>query len=192
MTRRSSFLILSLAALLLPLALSCATRSPAKRGAVYPKVVLVPFTVEPQPVNGESDQNNAGRVHLLAEEASASATRALLGHLAETVERTASPDSAQGQVLVTGTVRLPVSLPPRVRGLAADSRNGTLAVATVRLQGADGTMIRETEARLTWREARWLEGAPRFKRNRRVDAVLADAVKEVVERAVSRLESPRG
>ncbi|MES1241215.1 MAG: hypothetical protein ABUT39_06305 [Acidobacteriota bacterium] len=109
--------------------------------------------------------------------------------LAESVERVASVEAARGKTVVTGTVRMPVSLPPQVKGLAADSRKGPLASATVRLLDADGNTLREAEAVLTWREARWLEGAPRFRRSRRVEAVLADAVDEVVERAVLRLES---
>lgn len=189
---KARFRILILATLTLPSVFACATQSAAKGQAMYPKVFLVPFTFEPQSVAGEPVQPGDVRVQLLAAKASSTAAEALLGQVAETVERAASPGAAQGQVLVTGVVRLPVSMPPGVRGLAADSRKGSLAVATVRLQGADGNTIREVEAHLTWREARWLEGAPRFKRNRRVDAVLADAVEEVVERAVSRLESPHG
>lgn len=192
MNKKARFCILILATLALPFALACATQGAARGGAMYPKVVLVPFTVEPQPVAGEPVQPGDVRVQLLAAEASSTAAEALLGQVAKTVERAASPGAAQGQVLVTGIVRIPVSMPPGVRGLAADSRRGSLAVATVRLQGADGNTIREAEAHLTWREARWLEGSPRFKRNRRVEAVLADAVQEVVERAVSKLESPHG
>lgn len=186
MNKKAHFRILILATLTLPFALACATQ--ARGGAMYPKVVVVPFTVEPQPVAGEPVQPGDVRVQLLAAEASSTAAEALLGHVAETVERAASPGAAKGQVLVTGVVRIPVSMPLGVRGLAADSRRGSLAVATVRLQGADGSTIREAEAQLTWREARWLEGAPQFKRNRRIEAVLADAVQEVVERAVSKLE----
>ena len=78
------------------------------------------------------------------------------------MERVPSPAQAAGQVLVTGTVTLPTSLPPGLHGMRADSRQGRLGVVILQLIGADGRPLRTAEAEISWRQGRWLTGAPRF------------------------------
>lgn len=167
-----------LTALALPLNLSCRASAPHRsHPSPSSQVTVLPFTIEPQALPGAPAGPKENLRLLLAGEASSSAGEALRKHPAE----------AAGVTAITGTVQIPVSLPPEVRGLHAHRQKGRLAAATVRLLGPDGKTIREAEASLSWGEVRWLTGAPRFRRNRPPEEVLRDAVGEVVERAVERL-----
>lgn len=167
-----------LTTLALPLNLSCGASAP-HRGNLSPssQVTVLPFTIEPQALPGAPADPKENLRSLLAGEASASAGEALRKN----------PSDAAGVTAVTGTVRIPVSLPPEVWGLRAHRQKGRLAAATVRLLGPDGKTIREAEASLSWGEVRWLTGPPKFRRNRPQEEVLRSAVAEVVERAVERL-----
>lgn len=91
------------------------------------------------------------------------------------------------QTSLSGIVLVPVSLPPDVQGLRADQQSGRLAIARVRLVGPNGRTMQEAEASLSWREARWLEGNPKSRRNRPPQEVLREAVHKVVRRAVAKL-----
>ena len=170
------------------LSLACGCASPAARvGTPLPGIVIVPFTIEPQPLSAALSSQDVFAT-LLANEAASSAGKALVREgLTATVEMAPSGSAAEGQRVATGTVRVPTSLPPGLKGLRADAQKGTLATAVVRLLDAKGNTIQEAEATLAWREARWLQGAPNFRRNRPVEQVLTEAVGEVVRRAVERL-----
>ena len=166
-----------LAALALPVGCAHTAATAPSRRAFQAEVPVTAFTIVPENLPGTSNDNRGeGLRSLLAQEAAASAQEAL--HRAGLTQTAAT---------VSGTVRMPVSLPPDVVGLRADRLKGPLAVATVRLLGPDGRTIREAEATLTWRQARWLEGAPRFRRNRPPERVLREAAHEVVARAMERL-----
>ena len=147
-----------LTTLVVPLNLGCQASAP--RGSnPSSKVTVLPFTIESQVLPGApADPKETLRVLLVAE-ASSSAGESLAR---------SGLDGIAGAESITGTVRIPVSLPPDVRGLRAHRQKGHLAAATVRL-------------------LRWLKGPPRFRRNRPPEEVLRDAVGEVVERAVERL-----
>lgn len=166
-----------LTALVLPLSVGC--RASAPRGAsASPTLRVVPFTVEPQALPGAPADPGGVLQVLLAEEAASSAREALAR---------GGPGELAGVESIAGTVQMPVSLPPEVRGLDARHREGHLATATVRLLGPDGKTVRQAEASLAWWEVRWLEGPPRYRRYRSSGEVLRDAVGKVVERAVERL-----
>jgi hypothetical protein len=190
MNSRSTITTLFLAALLLPLSLG---RAVPRAGTLLPEVVVFPFTIEPQLLPGAPADERAAFVQLLALEAASSAGRSLMRErLVVSIAQAPSQAAAAGRFSLTGTVRLPVSLPPGAAGLRADSRGGALAVAIVRLQGPDGRLLAQATAEVTWREADWVTGSRHFKRNRPVDDVLTDAVREATERAVKRLEGQRG
>lgn len=166
-----------LTALALPLHLGCQASAPRGESA-SPTLAVAPFAVEPQALPGAPDDPGGVLQVLLAEEASSSA-REILAR--EGLERLTGEES------ITGTVQIPVSLPPDVRGLRARNREGRLATATVRLLGPDGKTVRQAEASLAWWEVRWLEGPARYRRYRSSGEVLRDAVAKVVERAVEQL-----
>lgn len=168
-----------LTALTVSLNLSCRASAPLGSNPSS-KVTVLPFTIEPQALPGApADPKDTLRT-LLAAEAASSAGKALREDLLVTAGATA----------ITGTVQIPVSLPPDVWGLRAHRQKGRLAAATVRLLGPDKKTIREAEASLSWGDVRWLEGPPRFRRHRSPEEVLRSAVSKVVERAVERLKSP--
>jgi hypothetical protein len=151
-------------------------------------VAVVPIVVEPQsfpgaPIRPDQDQ----RVRRLAEEASARAARSLVcQQIAGSVERAPSRDAVSAAVLVAGTVRLPVSLPPDLHGLRAQMRHGPFVTATVVIQRADGTILAREETPLNWGDIRWAYGA-KFRRLRPLDDILDDFVRKVVDRAIKRL-----
>jgi len=151
-------------------------------------VAVVPFVVEPLPFPGAPNRPDQDqRVRRLAEEASARAARSLVcQQIAGSVERVPSRDAAAVQVLVAGTVRLPVSLPPDLHGLRAQMRHGPFVSATVVMQRADGTILAREEAPLNWGDIRWAYGA-KFRRFRPLDDILDDFVRKVVDRAIKRL-----
>lgn len=117
---------------------------------------------------------------------------AIKGRLAETAANQAaitlkkSPLAARGLTL-TGTIRLPLSLPPRVIGLRAHDRKGTFVTAQFVLRGADGKSVAEQNVALEWDDVRWLTGAPKRRRNRPLNDVLEDAARKAVVRAVKQL-----
>lgn len=169
----------------------CATQAAPRREALYPKVLVGPFTIESQPLPGGKDRPMPEVFPtLLANEAAASAERSLVrGHLAAVVERKPARNAAVGEAVITGTVRLPTSLPPGLHGLHADAQKGALATATLKLVSADGKILQQAEATFSWRDARWLTGPPKSRRVRPVETVLVEAVREVVARAAELLET---
>ena len=189
-TSQISIQLFSLSLLGLALLTACSAATTRRREATFPRVVVAPFAVVPQSLAGAPAQSAQDVfAQLLAEEATASAQRTVLQEgIGATVERVPSPAEAAGQVLVTGTVTLPTSLPPGLHGLRADSRQGRLAVVTLQLIGTDGRPLRIAEAEISWREGRWLTGSPRFRRSRPTPSVLRDAVRDLVEKGVRRLK----
>ena len=187
--KRNRFFLLSFAALALPLAACTTPRQTPREPAPLPRLVLLPFTIEPQPVEGAPSRSDSkGFAQILATEATSAAEQALIKHhVASSVERAAPGARDAGALQVTGVVRIPVTLPEDLRGLRADKQRGPLVVAVVHLQGSDGKAVQKGEAILTWRDAKWLEGAPRSRRNRPAEAVLREAVREAVEIAVDHL-----
>lgn len=181
--------IWSVAALALTTVCGCVTSAAPRSPTPLSKVVVVPFTVEPQSLPGEPHPlSQDAFVSLLALEAASSAGYASVqGRLAAAFEQAPSQSSARGQTVLTGTLRMPTALPPDLYGLRADSQKGPLARVVVRLIDPNGMTLRESEATLTWREARWLEGGPGYRRNRPTELVLIDVVHAVVERAVMQL-----
>jgi hypothetical protein len=155
-----------------------------------PKVAVVPFVIIPQALDGaptRADQDVL--VRRLAEEASERAARSLLRqHFAAAVERPSSPSSATAPVLLAGTVRLPLSLPPRLCGYGSWFHRGRFATAEVKVQRADGTLVAREEVILDWCDIRWYWGAGRLRHSRPLDDVLVDFVRKATDGAVKRLK----
>lgn len=159
--------------------------------APLPKLVLVPFTIDPEPVDGVLAAEDGTFSRLLAEEATSTARRALIERrVGSSVDLSSQKEVADTEALrVTGVVRVPVALPEELIGLRADQRPGPLVIANVRLINVDGTVIREAEGILTWRDARWLEGGSNRRKSRPVQTVLQEVVREAVNIAIRHLHS---
>lgn len=166
---------------------------PSCRGEAAPtvaplhKVVVLPFSIEPSPVQGSSDPRDGQKLMvLLAEEAASKAAQTMVSEgLAGIVERPPSPEEPEGRLTLRGAVRMPVSLPSDLHELRDDVQRGPLASATVMLLDADGKILREGKADLDWREVRWRKWP--LRRYRPPEEVLMDAVDGVVTRAVRHL-----
>ena len=163
--------------------------TPGQAGS--PRVEVVPLTVESLPFRDSPERPDRDQVlERLAAEATARAERTLLKqHIAGVVERVASPAVASGALVLTGTVRLPVSVPAGQRGGRALFRRGRFASATVTLRRPDGTVAAQGESHLEWDDVWWLRGA-RVRRARKLDDVLVDTVRKAVDHAVKRLRRP--
>lgn len=124
----------------------------------------------------------------LSREGSARAARTALrsGLARESAVDSGSTLASDGAVL-SGTVSLPLHLPPGVRGRRAWFRPGEFVEAKVTLQQPDGSM-RTAEAHLRWRDVWWTTGA-KVRRARPTEDVLRDAVRKAVDAAVKRLRA---
>ncbi len=162
--------------------------SDADGQARFEKVLVVPLSIESLPFRDSPERPDREQVlQRLTEEATARAERTLLKqHLAQSVERAPSPDPTRGGLVLTGVVRLPVSVPAGQRGGRAMFRSGRFASATVALRRADGMLVAEGHTHLDWDDIRWVRGA-RIRRARALDDVLVDAVRKATDHAVKRL-----
>ncbi len=156
----------------------------ADKKPLFVRVAVVPFTVEPQPFAGAPTRSDQAKlVSKLEEEATKQSSRSLIEHnLAGEVQPAAKFSEAQAPFVLSGIVRLPISLPERVYGLDAYERSGQFATAIVTVKHLDGTILATGEARLTWKACWWITG-PRSRRNLPVDDVLADFVRKAADRA---------
>lgn len=163
---------------------------PARDSPVAAEVVLLPFVIDPQPYPGAPARpDEVDLLRRLSEEATARAERTLLKQrLAGRVIRMAPSVSGAGVTVLSGVVRLPVSVPLRQTGARAAFRRGSFATASVQLRRPDGTSSQQ-EITLDWQDSRWLQGA-RIRRARKVDDVLADFVRKAVDHAVKDLRTP--
>lgn len=174
------------------LCMSLAASSPASmQRPLLGNVAVMSLTVESLPFRDSPERPDRDQVlRRLAEEATARAVRTLMKqHLADPVAQFASPAAASGALVLTGTVRLPVSIPAGQRGGRAMFRGGRFASATVVLRRSDGTLVAEGQSHLNWDDVRWVRGA-RFPRTRTLDDVLVDAVRKATDHAVKRLRRP--
>ena len=175
-------LVLAGALLVLPL-YGCFTTASVHPRALPSNLKIAGFTVEPQPIEGLAVP--AGRetfVQLLANAATDQAARSL-------AQQGVAGAAPAGRFTVKGSVRMIVSLPPDVYGLAAARRNGTLATARVQLLDASGNVLAVREAGVAWSDVRWLTRG-RYRQNRPVAEVLLEGARLSVDRAVGDLLEP--
>jgi hypothetical protein len=153
-------------------------------------VRVVPFQIRERPIPGVTETSGAEALrNHLADEATARAIRTLRDHKKANVtegpsEGETSPDAP---LTLSGTVSLPLFVPPRLRGFDAGLRRAPFATAAVTLTRPDGTTVGSEEATLRWKDVRWLRGARR-KRNRPIEDILQDFTRKSVDHSVRRLE----
>lgn len=157
----------------------------------FGNVAVEPVMVEAVPFQDTPPRLDQAEVlQRLSQEATARAERTLLRQgLASKVERTAA-QAPSGTLILTGTVRLPVSVPAGQRGARAMFRKGPFGTATVSLRRSDGTLVAEGQSKLDWDDVRWLRGV-RVRRVRDFDEVLQDAVRKATDHAIKGLRSKR-
>jgi hypothetical protein len=135
------------------------------------------ITIEAQPIEGATARaDTAAITKRLSEAANAQASKSL----------GKGPLGTRG-VALSGIIRLPLSLPPRVIGLRAHDRKGTFVSAQFTLRDAHGKSLSEQTVTLRWKDVNWLTGSPKWRRNRAVDEVLEDATRRAVNRALKQL-----
>ena len=176
---RRGVLVASFAALL-----ACPPPAGADKKPVFDRVAIVPFTVELQTFEAtpnRSDQDD--EIRRLQEEAGKQVERSLKEHgLAGEMEPAAKAEAAHAPFVLTGVIRLTVSLPPRIRGVDAYRRSGPFVTVTETLQRSDGTVISTGHSSLGWSACWWVSGG-KTSRNIPVDTVLSDFVRKGVDRA---------
>lgn len=163
------------------------TQTPQAQRARWNKVALAPITIVPRSLEGAPARADQEAVmQRLGLEATERAQRLLLKRgVGATVERVNSPNFT-APVLVTGTVTLPISLPPGVIGWRALTRKGAFATAQIVLSNRQGQVLAREEVTLDWGDVWWLHGGIR-KRNTPLDEVLVKFVRKSVDRAVEQL-----
>jgi hypothetical protein len=159
----------------------------------FPKLVVVPFTIEPQPFEQASTRTDEDKiVQQLSEAATKQAERVLIARrVAATTERVASREAAKGQYVLTGVVRLPLSLPANVFQ-EAPFRRGRFAWAEVSLWNREGQLCARQEVQLVWGDGWWLYGGGRIRRHRALEDVLSEFAEKAADRAVNRIVRERG
>lgn len=182
----------------LPIAIAAAfllTASPSpartKKPPLFQKVLLVPITVEPLPFEGVPPQRWEGETaRKLSDEATKQADRILLrSNLAATVVRGASaPEAGEGSApipVVSGTLRLPVSLPATVRGWDASRRKGRFASMTIVVTDPrTGRIIASGSGLCEWRDAWWIRTKHHGYHVVPLESVLLDFARKAAERSV--------
>lgn len=152
-------------------------------------VAVAPFVIEPQPFDktpSRSDQEQF--VRHLSDEATKQAEQSLLEHrIVDAAQQVTSKDVAPGLMVVTGTIRLPISLPPRIIGWNASHRHGTFAIATLILLDPVGTIVFRQEVAVRWGDVWWYSGG-KTARNYPQDDVIASLARKAVDHAVRRLD----
>lgn len=163
---------------------------------LFERVALAPFVIEPQPFEGAPRRADETKLlQKLSEAATARAERNLVRRrIAGVVERVATGQAPAG-VLLSGTIRLPVSLPRKIRGARAEWRKGRFATATIALTDAQGRTLAREEIALDWGDVRWTR-SKRIRRHshevaRALDDVLLDFVWRVADDGVKQLAEGR-
>lgn len=142
----------------------------------------VGISIEAQPIEGATARaDTAAITKRLSEAAIAQAAKSL-----------DKPPFASRGLRLSGVIRLPLSLPPRVIGLRAHDRKGNFVTANFTLHGADGKSLAEQSVTLKWDDVRWTQGARPWKRNRALDEVLEEATRKAVARAAWQISRQRG
>ncbi len=156
----------------------------ADKKPAYDRVAIVPFTIEAQSL--ENTPNRADQddeIRRLQEEAAKQAERTLKEHgLAGEMEPAATAQAAKSPLVLSGVIRLAISMPPRINGMAGYRRSGPFITVTETLQRPDGTVTATGNSTLGWNGCWWIT-AGKSSHVIPVDNVLADFVRKAVDRA---------
>lgn len=163
------------------------TTQAAEPGVLVQEVTVAPFAIIPVPLTGAPErEDQESLLRRLAEEATARAARTLRKQGRDGGAQRVSEKHPGVNCVVSGTVRLPISLRPVDGGGRAMFHRGPFATANVVLRQADGTVLARREVTLNWGDVAWVQGA-RHRRARPLDSVLVDFVRKAVDHAVKRL-----
>lgn len=164
-------------------------QDPTSKQDTRVKVAVTPFVIEPQPFAGTpSRQDQEKFVQHLSDEATKQAAQSMTEHrIVDSVQQVPSRDAAKGQVVVTGVVRLPVSLPSGVIGWSGSHRHGHFATATVTVFSPVGQIISTEDVTVDWGDVWWFKSG-KSARNYPQDEVIASLVRKAVDHAVRRLD----
>ncbi|MES1241216.1 MAG: hypothetical protein ABUT39_06310 [Acidobacteriota bacterium] len=150
-------------------------------------VTVVPFSIEPHHIEGTAARPSpAALLQALADEAVASAARALTrSHISSKVDL--APAKAGMPVYrLTGTVRIPLFLPEDEQLHREIGRSEPFVKASILLLDPDGRELRKVESILAWEDLHGPDGAP-LATDGPVESVLRQAVRQAVEDAVDHL-----
>lgn len=157
--------------------------------AWFENAVILPFVIEARPF--ESTPPRTDESELLRQLSEAATLRAAQNiksrSIAGRVERTTARQADKSFVVVSGSISLPVSLPRRVIGWEARSRDGIFARTVLTMTDASGKIMARQAVALSWDDVRWLRGTHSTRRNRALDDVLLDYVRRCADDAVKRL-----
>lgn len=193
MVNRRNFFIAAAGTGLLAASVTESEAEGQKPEPAFPKLAVVPFIIEPQPFDGASLRADEDKIRRkLSEEATKQAERVLVARrVAATTERVTSREAAAGQYIVTGVVRLPLSLPePVFRD--APFRRGRFLTAAVTLWNREGNLCAQQEIQMVWGDGWWLYGGGRIHRRRALDDILIEYAQKAADRAVNRIVRERG
>ena len=153
------------------------------------QVAVVPFVIEPQPFAGAPVRpDQAEELRHLSVEATKQVIRSLLDHHpAYSVAQVPTVEAGTGKTVITGTIRMPISLPPNVGGWYAEKRHGHFATATIVVSDGDGKAIATQSIDLNW-DAVWWYRSGKIARNFPLDQVLDGFARKAADHAVRRLD----
>jgi hypothetical protein len=159
-------------------------------------IAVLRFVINHAPVDGyvADDEAVHFREEKFAQEATGSAASVVNSSLHPSVNFLSaifSPDERletklPANLLLSGSISMPVILPPSMRGWAASHQAGVLATAHLILKEVDGNIFKEFDATIKWDDVRWSTGG-RARKARNPDDVLSDAVKVVAVKGTLKL-----
>lgn len=179
----SSFVLGALCLLAAPRVYAERGKPPLFKVIAFRPVVVEPVLIEGTP--GRPDQE--ATVRKLSGVATKQLRRILVrAHVAGVVEEDMAASleavTITSPIRVTAALRLPVSLPPELRGWNASQRKGRFATVVLTVQNADtGAVLAKGEGTCDWKDALWTTGKSR--RSRPVDDVLEHFARKTMERA---------
>lgn len=152
-------------------------------------VAVVPFRIEPQPFVGAPVRPDAPQfLSHLSDEATNQAQHTLVErHIADAAERLISRELARSRIVVTGTVRMPISLPPNLIGWNGAHHHGTFATAIVTATDAAGTILSRQEVSVNWNDVWWFRGG-KAAFVYPLDQVLSSLARKAVDHGVRHLD----
>jgi hypothetical protein len=169
---------------ILLLAVAPALRAERGKPPLFERVMLSPVAIEPLTFEGAPElPDQEAVVRKLSEEATKQARRILVrAHIAGKVDDAVS---SSAPIAVTAVLRLPLSLPPKVRGFNASRQTGRFATVTLTIRDTrTGGVLGSGEGASDWNDAFWTSGGPKIKRIKPLDAVLEHFARKTMERAV--------
>lgn len=146
---------------------ACASLTPSPR-PVLDRLAIAGITIVPTSVGDADASDREWFQEILADQATAAVRQISIDkQLAQQVE----PEGSQTEaLLLSGTLAIPIALPPEYRGSHAFFQKGALAVARMELRDSNGTLLTTVEATVHWKDVRWTRGSHKTRRARRIES----------------------